>query len=190
MLNDCWPATVGWSLCDYYVRAKAGHYALKSYKQPVTGYVEKVREGYMLHITNILKQNVECDVRAMVLNFKTGSKRGILQEKSKINSEKVEWFLDIEITKDEMIVSEVAVEDKRHRSWYKNGLPKLEKTETLQWKQTSYGIEVWSDDYVHAIEIEGVEELEDNYFSLLPGEKRSIRCQSNEKAEVSGYSFV
>ena len=98
--------------------------------------------------------------------------------------------MDLEMAQDEILIAEVTVGDQKHRSWYKNGLPKLAKVETLQWEKTSNGIEVWSDEYVHAVEIEGVEELEDNYFSLLPEEKRCIWCQCDEKTEVSGYSFT
>jgi len=189
MLNDCWPAAVGWALCDYYVRAKAGYYSMKDYKKSATGYLEKVNGGYKLHVTGILNEEVECQVRVMVLDLKNGSIQEVLQEEIHIYSEKTERFIDLEITQDEILVGEVTAGDQKHRSWYRDGLPKLEKAQNLQWKQTSDGIEVWSDTYIHAVEIEGMEEVEDNYFSLLPGEKRCIRCRCDEGAKVSGYSF-
>jgi len=176
-------------LCDYYVRAKAGYYSMKDYKKSATGYLEKVNGGYKLHVTGILNEEVECQVRVMVLDLKNGSIQEVLQEEIHIYSEKTERFIDLEITQDEILVGEVTAGDQKHRSWYRDGLPKLEKAQNLQWKQTSDGIEVWSDTYIHAVEIEGMEEVEDNYFSLLPGEKRCIRCRCDEGAKVSGYSF-
>ncbi|MBQ8189269.1 MAG: hypothetical protein IJZ44_05775 [Lachnospiraceae bacterium] len=42
------------------------------------------------------------------------------------------------------------------RTWYKEGLPKLEKAEGVFFKSREDGIEVWSDAYVHVVEIEGL----------------------------------
>ena len=37
-------------------------------------------------------------------------------------------------------------------------------------------IKVTANSYVHALEIEGAAVLDDNYFSLLPGETKTVSC--------------
>lgn len=89
-----------------------------------------------------------------------------------------------------MIISEVCAEGIFQRNWYKEGLPVLKPCESVYMSRTMDGIEVWSESYVHAVEIEGVEDLEDNYFSLIPGERRVIACPENEEIGLQGYTFV
>lgn len=190
MLNDCWPAAVGWSLCDYYVRAKAGYYALKNYNQSANVYIEKLSDGYKLCVTTILNKKVECSVRVIVLNLKNNHIQELLQEKITLHSGKEERFMDVELSDEEMMISEVMSEGKMQRSWYKEGLPVLKETCGLQWRKHDDCIEVWTDSYVHAVEIEGVEGLEDNYFSLLPGERRILNCAVSDDIEISGVSFL
>ncbi len=190
MLNDCWPAAVGWSVIDYYNREKAGYYAVKNYSQPVTNYIEKEDTGFKLHIMGILDREVKCDVKTIVLNIQTGATQEILQEKLSIVSGKEERELDVNLAEEEILISEVAAEGQVQRNWYKKGLPRLKKVDFLQWRKSDGVIEVWSENYIHVVEIEGVEGIRDNYFSLLPGEKRMIACENSENAEVTGYSFV
>ena len=190
MLNDCWPAAVGWSFCDYYNREKAGYYAIKAHGRNVTSFVEKAEKGYKLHVTNILAGEVQCQVRAMVLDLKTNHMRPVLEEDVILAGEQKEWSIDLQLQEQEMIISEVWAEGIFQRNWYKEGLPILKPCESVHMSRTSESIEVWSESYVHVVEIEGVEGLEDNYFSLLPGERRVISYTGDEDIKLSGYTFA
>ena len=195
MLNDCWPAAIGWSLLDYYNRPKAGYYAMKTCGQPVTAYIEKTEAGYQVHVSNILGQGntAEICLKVMLLNLKSGRNQTLAEESLKSNTVKHGVQAYISLNNDEILIAEVRYGAGFQRTWYKEGLPKLEKAEGLFFRSREDGIEVWADTYVHVVEIEGAELLSDNYFSLLPGERRRIACDKadlKKTLSVRGYTFA
>lgn len=194
MLNDCWPAAIGWAVIDYYVREKAGYYGMKSFGQSVTCSIEKTERGYCLHVSNILHKAVFCEVKAVKLNLIDGKQETLLTGELQVpcgcescmllSVEDGEW-----LNSKEILIAEVAVDGSTQRNWYKEGLPVLIKSKGLQWQKTTQGIEIWSEAYIHAVEIDGAESLSDNYFSLLPGERRHIACGEACSVTVNGYTF-
>ena len=51
-------------------------------------------------------------------------------------------------------------------------------------------VTVTADKYVHCVELTGAEYFEDNYFSLLPGEEKTVRFKrQKEKIIASGYGL-
>jgi len=94
------------------------------------------------------------------------------------------------LKQDELLIAELTVDGITQRNWYKEGLPILEKSGELKWQKTAQGIEIWSEAYIHAVEIDGVENLPDNYFSLLPGERKRIACEECCGVTVSGFTFA
>lgn len=196
MLNDCWPAAIGWSIIDYYVREKAGYYGMKYFGQPVTCTIEKTEEGYYLHVSNILNTSVSGEATVWKFDLKSGSKQTILSEKINLISGCVSSKVEVSskggawLGKNELLIAEVTVDGIKHRNWYKEGLPILTKSNKLQYQRISQGIEIWSEEYIHAVEIEGVENIMDNYFSLLPGEKKQIICSGENEIIISGYIFA
>lgn len=52
MLNDCWPAAVGWSLIDYYGEPKAAYYSFKRGAKQVVLSIDKEQDLYKFHICN------------------------------------------------------------------------------------------------------------------------------------------
>lgn len=191
MFNDCWPAFMGWALVDYYLRPKAGYYALKHFGKPVSAYIEKKENGYQLHISGILEKDMHCTVRVSVLNIATNQSRNVLAEKVVVNAEAISRNLDVRLGDDEILIAEVKVEEDTVRNWYREGTPRLEKTDSVHYMETDKGVEIWSENYVHVVEIEGVGMPSDNYFSLLPGEKRTISFEKSigTELEVNGYTF-
>lgn len=190
MLDDCWPAALGWSIIDYYMQPKAGYYAVKHFGQPVNVNIEKRVHGYEVIISNILGEQLQkaLELDVFVLNFRTNQKK-VLTENVYISvREKASKEIAIELSADEILIAEVRAEKLFVRNWYKEDVPQLQKTDDLYWKITEGGIEVWADRYIHAVDIEGTINASDNYFSLLPGEKRMIQCNADE-AEVLGFTF-
>lgn len=191
MFNDCWPAAMGWSLVDYYLRPKAGYFAFQHYAKPVTAYIDKRDNKYNLHISHILEKEITCEYEVQVLNLLNNQKMCIKKDKMTLCAEAVSCMLDVCLERNEMLIVEVKVEDYVVRNWYREGAPHLQKTDALQYKITGTGVELWSEEYIHVVEIEGAEHISDNYFSLLPGERRMITLQSedNKEVEVVGYTF-
>ena len=55
--------------------------------------------------------------------------------------------------------------------------------------KTREGIEVWSEKYVHIFEVKGAKDLSDNYFSLLPGERRVNNYIEVDDIRFYEYTF-
>lgn len=192
MFNDCWPAFMGWALVDYYLRPKAGYYALKHYGKPVSAYIEKKEIGYHLHVSNILEQSADCNVKVMVFNRATNQSKLIWTEKVTVCAEEISRKFEVSFGEDEMLVAEIAAADYVVRDCYKEGIPKLVKKDAITYKETGEGLEIWSDVYVHVVELEGTKLPSDNYFSLFPGERRTISYvrETEGRIQVNGYTFA
>jgi hypothetical protein len=80
------------------------------------------------------------------------------------------------------------------RAFYKNGrLPMVPCHVTVK-EQTETTVTVTAGAYVHAVELEGEFVFEDNYFSLLPGETRTVSFRKIKDAgssalTVTGYTI-
>lgn len=192
MFNDCWPAFMGWALVDYYLRPKAGYYALQHFGKPISAYIEKNENEYKLHISDILEKNVACDLCVSVLNTGTNQLRSILEEKTVVCADVISRSLEVQLGVNDILIAEVSTEDYTVRNWYREGAPKLAKTDAVVCQEIEGGVELQAARYVHVVEIEGVEAPSDNYFSLLPGEKRKIlfnKCVESE-LEINSYTFA
>ncbi len=90
------------------------------------------------------------------------------------------------------MIAEIEDGNSSRRNWYKEGLPLLKKSEDFMWKVNGNILEVWSETYIHVVEIECGKVIEDNYFSLLPREKRIINIESLDNKNdliVRGFTF-
>lgn len=82
------------------------------------------------------------------------------------------------------------------RAFYKSGtLPMVPADCISVVSKTENSITVTADKYVHAVELEGEFVFEDNYFSLLPGESRTVMFRrsfdaQSDSIEVSGYTVA
>lgn len=192
MFNDCWPAFMGWALVDYYLRPKSGYYALQHFGKPISAYIEKIENAYQLHVSGILEKNTACDLRVSVLNMETNQLRTVLAEKTAVCANVASRSLEVQLDTNAILIAEVSTEDYTVRNWYREGAPKLAKTDAIVYQKTDDGVELQAARYVHIVEIEGVEAPSDNYFSLLPGEKRIItftKCADSE-LEINSYTFM
>ena len=76
---------------------------------------------------------------------------------------------------DEIIVCDLQNEAVQDRCFYKEGKLELVKTERLRMvEKTKNSVTVEADGYVHAAALEGNCVFSDSYFSLLPGQRRTI----------------
>ena len=195
MLNDCWPAAIGWSLLDYYNRPKSGYFALKSCGQPISAYIEKTWDCYRVHVSNILGSVNKTEIRLKLTLLDLISERYcvVLEKVFDGNKVQIESIWNGSLSENQMLVAEIRCGDMFQRTWYKEGAPQLEKATGLIFTEYEDGIEVSAERYVHVVEIEGVCSVSDNYFSMLPGEKRLISYDKTEQKRniyVNGYTFT
>lgn len=184
MFNDCWPAFMGWALIDYYLRPKAGYYAMEHYAKSVANYIEKRENGYQLHVSSILPQKVNCEAQVFVLDMVTNERKELLKEEMTVCAESITRAFELTLGENEILIAETKTKEGTLRNWYREGTPRLQRTHDVKYQITDNGVEVWSDKYIHVVEIERAENLSDNYFSLLPGERRKITYTKASEAEV------
>ena len=191
MFNDCWPAFMGWALIDYYLRPKSGYYAMQHYAKSVANYIEKTANGYQLHVSNILPQKASYKAEVFVLDMVTNERKQLLKEEMTVCAESITREFELTLGGNEILIAETKTKEDTLRNWYREGAPCLERTNNVQYQITDDGVEVWSDKYIHVVEIERAEKPSDNYFSLLPGEKRKITYEKAVKGEVeiSAHTF-
>ena len=94
-----------------------------------------------------------------------------------------------------ILICDMVSQNGQDRTFYRGGNLPLRPADSLQTVRRDTGsITVKADSYVHAVELEGQYIFSDNYFSLLPGETRTITfrkaavCDSDE-IKVSGYTL-
>lgn len=94
-----------------------------------------------------------------------------------------------------MLVCNVTSEGKLiDRAFYKAGTLPIVPTDAVKIvSRTENTITVTADEYVHAVELEGEFVFDDNYFSLMPNEQRTVTFRPSSDAlsdtvNVSGYT--
>ena len=192
MLNDCWPATMGWSILDYYTRPKCGFYAVKAFGTNTNLYITKESKGYNVNISNISERDRKVKFKIGIVNLKTNIYNELRKEIIDIPCGVISKKMDITLSNKEILIAEIEDGNSSRRNWYKEGLPLLKKSEDFMWKVNGNILEVWSETYIHVVEIECGKVIEDNYFSLLPREKRIINIESLDNKKdliVRGFTF-
>ncbi len=193
MLNDCWPAASGWSLIDFYGKPKASYYSFKKAAKQVIASFDEEDSKCRLYICNDGEQK---NVEVKVYRAKIGTDNFEVIFDKNITAKKDISSVIFEISADELaegtyliadVMSEGALYD---RTFYKKGMLELKKCDELtEWKQEGKYLTLEAKGYIHAIELGGDGVYDDNFFSLLPGEKRQI-CIDDEKTKVvAAYTF-
>lgn len=184
MLNDCWPAAMGWSLCDYYAQEKAGLFALRQYAKPVSISLQPENGKLKICIGNILPDAASCSLNVWRIDLHAGTAERVLEQKNISCLQSTELFAEIVGHEDALFAAELHIhtpEPYSVRNWYRRGCPYLQKADAaLQWSierapgEARGTVALYAERYVHVVELEGFSGLSDNYFSLLPGEKKSV----------------
>ena len=193
MFNDCWPAAGGWSFVDYYGIPKAAYYSFKRAAKPVVCCIDKKDEGYSLYICNDGKAQ---NIKYKCVLMSNGKCKTLIEEEIQIdeNSSCVAFKMKNNIKENDVLLLEIEDESgNRDRAFYKQGdleiVPCNEKLEIL--KKTDNYIEVKANSYIHAVELEGEAVFEDSYFSMLPGETKTVSFEKigNTDIEITAYTL-
>ena len=182
MLADCWPAASGWALIDYYGLPKASYYSFKRCAQNVVGSFDKKDDGYSLTVSNdgLTAQTLQISIKK--LNYATGKLTPCLEQSIRVDAQSVSKIVvDCSLEADEILVCDLENENMQDRCFYKEGKLEMIKTDCLQIvEKTNTAITVEANGYVHAVALEGNAVFEDDYFSLLPGQRRTISFTPGE----------
>lgn len=196
MWNDCWPAAMGWSFVDYYCQPKASFYSFKRAAAPVLLSVTKKSDAYDVYLISDNHSDISGELTLYTLN-KSGVKKidctTILAKGDAATV--IKSVAKTTLNQGEVLIAELNAEGQNYRTFYREGsLPIVPCDSVKITEQTANSITVTADSYIHAVEFEGEYVFEDNYFSLLPGESRTIsfkkaRMHDNDDITLTAYTI-
>lgn len=185
MLADCWPAASGWALIDYYGMPKASYYSFKRCAKEVVGSIDKEADGYSLNISNDGLTGQSLQVSIKKLNYKSGKCTQCVEQTVQADGQSVVRIpIKGGLMQEEIIVCDLQNENIQDRCFYKEGKLELTKENGLRViSKTENSITIEATGYVHAVALEGNAVFEDSYFSLLPGQCRTISFTPTREEE-------
>ena len=194
MFNDCWPAALGWSFIDYYCLPKPAYYSFKRASKPVIGTITEELGKYVLTVSADTEMPRPVSVKLHMLENGTIIKTYLTTtEISKYGT--VSMTLPWEYEKDKLIVCDLEYSDGNDRCFYKHGALHMVSCdkEIRVISKSNDSVTLTAKTYVHAVELEGEYMFEDNYFSMLPGETKTIhakRCGDTEEFTIKAYTLL
>ena len=195
MLADCWPAASGWALIDYYGMPKASYYSFRRCAKAVVGSIDRENGGYCAYITNDGVTGQSLAVSIKKLNYQSGKITRCVEQQVQVEAQSIARIcVDCALSQNEILVCDLQNGDIQDRCFYKEGDLELIKTEALQvTEKTETSVTVEATGYVHAVALEGDCVFDDSYFSLLPGERRTVSFTLMEGKEpeitCAGYTL-
>ena len=200
-LNDSWPV-VSWSGIDYYNNWKALHYKVRDVFAPIALNIHKNEEMLDFYImSDKLEDFTELTMNISLFDF-TGKEYSNTQTKviakanasEKVYSISIDKFATLNQQKNSVVYVELKdvnnkliAESKYYFNWpNKLNLPKTNIEQTITYKDGEYTVTLLSEHLAKNVFIEvpiqGVK-FSDNFFDILPGEKKVITISSSELKE-------
>lgn len=200
-LNDSWPV-VSWSGIDYYNNWKALHYKVRDVFAPIALNIHKNEEMLDFYImSDKLEDFTELTMNISLIDF-TGKEYSNTQTKviakanasEKVYSISIDKFATLNQQKNSVVYVELKdvnnkliAESKYYFNWpNKLNLPKTNIEQTITYKDGEYTVTLLSEHLAKNVFIEvpiqGAK-FSDNFFDILPGEKKVITISSSELKE-------
>lgn len=211
MYNDCWPAS-GWSLVDYYGYPKGGYYGFQKAARPVIASIEKneaagtydcwvcsdkpeeIQGTGTLRVLKLDGSAEDAEVWSSTFDF--GVEAGASAVAAGVPATELDALLD----RRHVLVMDIAGGFGGDRCIYFAGLPEEMKLAPSGLRIASRAggpesgsVTVAADRYAKSVLLHGAFVFSDNYFDLLPGERRTIEYRSLKaatRAEAEGESEV
>lgn len=195
MLDDCWPAAIGWALIDYYNIPKSSYYAFKRNAKSVTCSVKE--EGkYRLYVSNDSIADKDVLVKAYLFNLEDNKTVDTFEAKICSKSYSADcidlpWLPD----DSQFIIGDIEYDGQADRCFYKKKNLELKNCDNLlEIEKSENCVKIKADGYVHVVELDGDYIFSDNYFEMLPGETRTVMLELCEGAQsklvnVCGYTL-
>lgn len=198
MFNDCWPASLGWSILDYYCMPKAAYYQFRRCAQTLVSSVTCDGKNYNVTLSNSGFKTVVakgCAYRFDKTNMAEAAEKyefDITADAYSAGTVKLPWSLD----ENNVIVCDVVCDEFADRSFYKHGDLSIHNcNDALRVvARDEHSITVCSDSYIHTVELEGDCVFSADYFSLLPGESKTVTWEclndnSDSDFTVTAYTI-
>ena len=169
MLNDCWAASMSWSIIDYYNLPKAAWYSFKRCAKSLVGSIKKENGKFYLHLSSDGKSGVA------TITCHTIDQKEVYALKACISGYGT-TMLELPYDENEQfVICDVCFDGVVDRCFYKEGALPLQKSNELQIiHKDENKITLRATTYLHAVCLEGNYIFSDNYFSMLPDEEMTI----------------
>ncbi len=191
MFNDCWPAAAGWSFVDYYGIPKASYYSFKRGAKKVVMSIDLDDSVYKFHICNDGKEEV------LTLNWYAINADGEFAYKSEnieLNAKENTSFVAYEMGEERLpekcfIVADICGQDGcLDRTFYKKGNLEIASCNTVDIIDVKDDVVILkANKYTHIVELNAEKVIDDNYFSMLPGEERILSY--NKSNSINTYTI-
>ena len=194
MWDDCWPAAAGWSFVDWYGLPKASYYSFKRCAGELLTSIEK-KTDFEISVCN--DSLTDLQVTLSLSYLLEGELYRITD--TVVTAKAASSFVALRLPEDVLpkgavLICDALSGERQDRSFYKAGKLLIRPTDALRvTARKEDSVTLIADGYVHAAELEGSFVFSDNYFSLLPGESRTITFRNAEVGfdadiTVSGYT--
>ena len=179
---------MGWSIIDYYNRPKAAYYAFRRGAKSFISSIDRDEDGYKLYLSSD-GGDMSAKASVMLIDMESGKlidKDNVDISVSGYSASSVK--LTVEPTDNQVIVCDIKGDGFADRAFYKEGGLPLKRYEGVIVKKIGDRyITLASDRYIHAVTLEGDTIFDDNYFSLIPGEERTVKYDKGATVKATGY---
>ncbi|MBQ7957083.1 MAG: hypothetical protein IJ279_03505 [Clostridia bacterium] len=184
MWNDCWPASSGWAFVDYYCLPKASFYSFKRCASELIASIDK-KDEYEIYLCNNSLEDKDTHIELMCLSDgKVNHIKDCLVTAKAECAEKVLTLPLETIPENAILICNIKSGNITDRAFYKSGALEIIPCDAVEViSKTEDSITIKAKEYVHATEFEGEYIFDDNYFSLLPDETRTVKMRKSSTAE-------
>lgn len=198
MMNDCRPAASGWSLIDYYGLPKNAFYAFKRCAKPVIASIDCEEDTYRVYLINDgAEKQGRVSIRILSADRKSVREYAGLDPCVRGSSSAVIFEGKHLLDENEVLICDVSGSFGSDRAFYCHGGLEICPAEIdVCVDRNKKTIRVTArESYVHAVVISGNFRLDDNCFSLLPYESRTIvyrplDMDADDNLSVDAYTLV
>lgn len=194
MYNDCWPATIGWSFVDYYCVPKASFYSFLRCARPQLASVT-CRDGvYHANLSNGREESVSATGHAYLCRKSEGMR--VIDEKDFVIS--VDAYTSAAISlgwatdPDLVPIIDVDLGSYTDRAFYNHGKPLIapcpDALKVVSRDDGSITLKALS--YIHAVELEGDCLFSDDYFSMMPGEEKTVTWKKLKPLDDDSFTVT
>lgn len=189
MLNDCWPAAMGWSFIDYYCMPKASFYAFKKAAADISLSIDCHDEKLFVYLCNDTGESVSRKVSVRAENILSGETVAVEETEALAEANCVTAVELCNVSAGENTVVFAECEDAD--AFWKSGALRLEKCDLPKIEEKGEGYIVLSaEKYIHAVELCGDMVFEDNFFALKSGERRKIKYRGDGEIKIHAYTLA
>jgi len=191
MINDCWPASSGWSIIDYYNKPKDAYYAFKRCAKQLVISIDREDGEYRLHVSNQGEATPGAGIRVSIVSAKSVNEIFSAGYDVPAACTSIVWHDRLTLSEGEFLVAEIDSNMGSDRTFYREGALDIVPTDIEMSADTANcTVTVRADSYIHAVELEGDAVFSDNCFSLMPGEVRTVSYAPNGKSSISAAAYT